>query len=74
MEDYTEPKTKMGFWMKIPNQQWTEPIEELALDCDESWETWAALNRLRTDTAWSSDTLHMWGYTVDSNLCEGGVQ
>ncbi|XP_030765762.1 uncharacterized protein LOC115889826 [Sitophilus oryzae] len=72
-EDYEEPRTNVDLWEKTSNQHWMEPKEQLAPGSDENWETWRALNRLRTGTARSRDTLAKWGYHVDSNLCECGA-
>lgn len=72
-EGYEELKTRVDIWRKTSNRHWMEPKEEPAPGCDENWETWKALNRLRTGTARSRDTLYKWGYSVDSILCECGV-
>lgn len=61
-EDYEEPKTRVDLWRKTSNQHWMKPNEELAPGGGENWEIWKALNRLRTDTARSKDTLNKWGY------------
>lgn len=72
-QDYSESVTRVDRWKNNVGQHWIEPSEEMAPGCDENWETWRALNRLRTGTARSRDTLYKWGYPVDSNLCDCGA-
>nr|CAI5849642.1 unnamed protein product [Callosobruchus analis] len=47
-EDYLESISRLDRWKKNAGQDWMEPKEEMAPGCDESWETWRAMNRLRT--------------------------
>lgn len=56
-EDYEEPRANVDLWEKTSNQHWMEPKEQLAPGSDENWETWRALNRLRTGTARSGALL-----------------
>ena len=51
-----------------------QPTESLPPGANEMWMNWKCLNRLRTGVGRCKETMHKWGYTVGSTLCDCGQE
>ena len=76
----TPESTRLQMWkdriLILPDasKMESQPEELLPPGANESWMYWKCLNRLRSGVGRCKESMHKWGYTTSSTLCDCGQE